>query len=42
MLDTLLDRLRDLGLVKPRGRQRTDSTHVLAAVRGLNRLERRV
>src|SRR3954447_18303052 len=40
MLDTLLDRLRDLGLVKPRGRQRTDSTHVLAAVRGLNRLER--
>jgi len=40
MLDTLLDRLCDLGLVKPRGRQRTDSTHVLAAVRGLNRLER--
>jgi transposase len=40
LLDTLLDRLRDLGLVKPRGRQRTDSTHVLAAVRGLNRLER--
>jgi transposase len=40
MLDTLLERLRDLGLVKPRGRQRTDSTHVLAAVRGLNRLER--
>ena len=40
MLDTLLDRLRDLGLIKLRGRQRTDSTHVLAAVRGLNRLER--
>lgn len=40
MLDILLERLRDLGLVKPRGRQRTDSTHVLAAVRGLNRLER--
>jgi transposase len=40
LLDTLLDRWRDLGLVKPRGRQRTDSTHVLAAVRGLNRLER--
>jgi transposase len=40
LLDTLLDRLRELGLVKPRGRQRTDSTHVLAAVRGLNRLER--
>src|SRR4051794_14608442 len=40
MLDTLLDRLRELGLVKSRGRQRTDSTHVLTAVRGLNRLER--
>jgi transposase len=40
MLDTLLDRLRDLGLIKLRGHQRTDSTHVLAAVRGLNRLER--
>jgi transposase len=32
--------LRDQGLVKAKGRQRTDSTHVLAAVRGLNRLER--
>ncbi len=40
LLDRLLDRLRDLKLVKPRGRQRTDSTHVLAAVRRLNRLER--
>jgi hypothetical protein len=40
MLDTLLDRLRDIGLVKSHGRQRTDSTHVLAAVRGRNRLER--
>src|SRR5947209_4675906 len=29
-----------LGLLCPRGRQRTDSTHVLAAVRVLNRLER--
>jgi transposase len=28
------------GLLKARGRQRTDSTHVLAAVRDLNRLER--
>jgi transposase len=27
-------------LIKERGRQRTDSTHILAAVRGLNRLER--
>jgi transposase len=40
LLDTLLNRLRDLGLIKERGRQRTDSTHVLAAVRTLNRLER--
>src|SRR6185369_9235073 len=27
------------GLLKARGRQRTDSTHVLAAVRDLNRIE---
>ena len=40
LLDTLLERLRDRGLVKAKGRQRTDSTHVLAAVRGLNQLER--
>jgi transposase len=40
LLDILLVRLRDRGLVKARGRQRTDSTHVLAAVRSLNRLER--
>jgi transposase len=39
-LDTLLDRARELGLLQKRGRQRTDSTHVLAAVRVLNRLER--
>jgi transposase len=40
LLDTLLDQLRGLGLIRQRGRQRTDSTHVLAAVRTLNRLER--
>src|SRR5262249_55262929 len=40
LLDTLLDHLSELGLIHPRGRQRTDSTHVLAAVRVLNRLER--
>jgi transposase len=40
LLDTLLERLRQLGLIKQRGRQRTDSTYVLAAVRRLNRLER--
>ncbi len=40
LLDTLLQSLHEQGLVKARGRQRTDSTHVLAAVRTLNRLER--
>jgi len=40
LLDLLLNRLRERGLIKQRGRQRTDSTHVLAAVRSLNRLER--
>jgi len=39
LLDALLERCRAAGLVKPRGRQRTDSTAVLAAVRALNRLD---
>ena len=39
LLDVLLRRFRERGLLKARGRQRTDSTHVLAAVRALNRLE---
>jgi transposase len=39
VLDVLLARLSELGMVKARGRQRTDSTHVLAAVRAVNRLE---
>lgn len=39
LLDTLLDLCRDQGLLTARGTQRTDSTHVLAAVRDLNRLE---
>jgi transposase len=39
LLDTLLTQLRARGLLKTRGRQRTDSTHVLAAIRALNRLE---
>ena len=38
-LDALLERLAGLGLVKPSSRQRTDSTHVLGAIRELNRLE---
>lgn len=40
LLDLLVDQLRAHDFLKARGRQRTDSTHVLAAVRGLNRLER--
>ncbi|WP_445081921.1 IS1182 family transposase [Streptomyces ipomoeae] len=39
VLDLLLTALRDRGLVKAGGKQRTDSTRVLAAVRDLNRLE---
>lgn len=39
LFDTLLACLTAHGLVKARGRQRTDSTHVLAAIRVLNRLE---
>lgn len=39
LFDVLLERFRVMGLLKARGRQRTDSTHVLAAVRHLNRLE---
>lgn len=39
LLDALLERCQAAGLVKPRGRQRTDSTAVLAAVRALNRLD---
>jgi len=37
--ERMLERLRDLGLLKARGRARTDSTHILAAIRALNRLE---
>jgi transposase len=39
LLDKLLERCRALGWLKARGAQRTDSTHVLAAIRVLNRLE---
>lgn len=39
LLDTLLLQLQQRGLLKARGKQRTDSTHILAAVRSLNRLE---
>jgi transposase len=39
VLDALLERLVSEGLVKEGGKQRTDSTHVIAAVAVLNRLE---
>jgi transposase len=39
LLTVLLEQCRSRGLVKAHGRQRTDSTHVLASVRELNRLE---
>lgn len=39
LLDILLERCRALGLLKARGQQRTDATHVLAAIWVLNRLE---
>jgi transposase len=39
IFDRLLKRLKELGLVKAGGRQRTDSTHVLGRIRDLNRLE---
>jgi len=38
-LDALLTRLAASGLVRAGGKQRTDSTHVIAAVAALNRLE---
>jgi len=39
LLDKLLERCRAMGWLKVRGAQRTDSTHVLGAIRVLNRLE---
>jgi transposase len=39
VLDLLLAKLSELGLLRSGGRARTDSTHVLAAVRTLNRIE---
>lgn len=39
VLDTLLERLAADGLVGAGGKMRTDSTHVISAVRDLNRLE---
>ena len=39
LLDALLEHWRERKWLKARGRQRTDSTHVLARVRAVNRLE---
>ena len=39
LFDTLLTTCREYGLLRSRGRQRSDSTHVLAAVRALNRIK---
>jgi transposase len=39
LFETLLTLLREQGFLKARGKQRTDSTHVLSAVVTLNRLE---
>ncbi len=39
LFETMLLLFREQGLLKARGRQRTDATHVLAAVQSLNRLE---
>ena len=38
LLDRMLQHFKDKGLIKARGKQRTDSTHVLAAIRVMNRL----
>src|SRR4051794_13504855 len=39
LLHKLLEACQARGLLKARGRQRSDTTHVLAAIRTLNRLE---
>jgi len=39
VMDLLVAKLVDKGLLKARGKQRTDSTHIIAAVRQLNQIE---
>jgi transposase len=39
LLTIMLSHFNSLNLLKPRGKQRTDSTHVLGAIKQLNRLE---
>jgi transposase len=38
LLDRMLERFQHQGLVKERGKQRTDSTHIVAAVHSLHLL----
>jgi len=38
LLDDMLTRFGELGLIRARGRQRADATHILTAVEKLNRL----
>lgn len=39
LFNKMLERFQDLDLLRSRGKQRTDSTHVLAAIRVMTRLE---
>ncbi len=39
LLEKLLEQCQSLGLIKARGKQRTDSTRVISSIRQLNRLE---
>ena len=39
LLNKILEKIREIGLLKKPQRQRTDSTHIIAAIRPLNRLE---
>ena len=39
LLDTILSRCQENGLLKGKSKQRTDSTHIVAAIRILNRVE---
>jgi transposase len=39
LFDIILSQFRERGWIKERGKQRTDSTHVIAAIRAVNRLE---
>jgi transposase len=39
LLDQIVHVFKDKGILKQRGRQRTDSPHIVAAVRDLSRME---